>query len=85
MANFTFANDDKDRPVQGGGKVTANGTNFTFAPNEFARNMQEQGWTGPSMDDMSGEDSAHLRAPLGLSFPTIAENGYGITPSRTCS
>ena len=38
-----------------------------------------------STDEMSGEDRAHLRAPLGLSFPTIAENGKGITPSRTCS
>ena len=64
MANFTFANDDKDRPVQGGGKVTANGTNFTFAPNEFARNMQEQGWTGPSMDDMYGQLSGALQGDV---------------------
>lgn len=61
MANFTFANDDKDRSQQGGGKVTADGTNFTFAPNEFARNMQEQGWTGPSMDDMYGQLSGALQ------------------------
>ena len=64
MANFTFANDDNDKPLPGGGKVTANGTNFTFAPNEFARNMQEQGWTGPSMDDMYGQLSGALQGDV---------------------
>lgn len=61
MANFTFANDDSNKGQQGGGKVTAGSTNFRFAPNEFARNMQEQGWTGPSMDDMYGQLSGALQ------------------------